>query len=446
MPVNLLNENDLNRYLCDIVYRGGPVIPVVSDWLSQSDKIHLYKDAIVRAMTLQWMKHRLKNHLKQDTDAPFFMPVMYRDSLPDWAKFHLKQGGTVYKFNVDHIPYKLQEKIEYIRDFLYASAESYVDKLLIKAEQTNQQPKARLDYLKTSNELNTFSKAYMKSVQWHKLMELHAHKQHFEQMLLQQSLSGTQKIMTMSDGLYITQLLSPEALDFETQCMGHCIGTGGYDADVLTGAVQIYSLRDKNGMPHVTFEVKNGCVKQCKGKGNKAPILKYIPYIQEFVNANHFEIEGDIKHMGLIKQDGRYYNIWDLPQGFVVKCDIDLSEMGLTQLPNLSDVRVKGDFICNGNVLQNLQGAPKYVEGHFDCHQNTLTTLEGAPQIVLGSFICCCNRLATLNGAPSYVGGVFDCEFNQLENVNGKPSFIGSHFYAPRAFMPRFYAESMQRC
>jgi hypothetical protein len=47
-----------------------------------------------------------------------------------------------------------------------------------------------------------------------------------------------------------------DALKYEGETMGHCVG--GYCPDVSEGRSRIYSLRDENGQPHVTIEVKPG--------------------------------------------------------------------------------------------------------------------------------------------------------------------------------------------
>ena len=47
-----------------------------------------------------------------------------------------------------------------------------------------------------------------------------------------------------------------EALNSEGDTMGHCVG--GYCPDVLRGNMRIFSLRDAQGMPHVTVETRPG--------------------------------------------------------------------------------------------------------------------------------------------------------------------------------------------
>ena len=149
-----------------------------------------------------------------------------------------------------------------------------------------------------------------------------------------------------------------EALKYEGDTMGHCVG--GYCPDVLEGRSRIYSLRDARGEPHVTVEVAptqyaprwekvkpylesareqvmkdrmaNGLpltdqyeneierlveayaskmalentppeIRQIKGKQNAAPKADYLPYVQDFVKSGQWSDVGDLKNTGLYKID-----------------------------------------------------------------------------------------------------------------------------------------------
>ena len=128
------------------------------------------------------------------------------------------------------------------------------------------------------------------------------------------------------------------------------------------------------------------------------------------------------------EQAGKTYNLYDLPKGFVIKGDLDLSRQNLTELPDLSDVVVKGSFICYCNKLTSLKGAPKEVGKSFDCSNNGLTSLEGATEVVGENFCCQYNHLTSLEGAPQKVGGCFNCNDNQLTSLEGAPEVVGGYF------------------
>ena len=142
-----------------------------------------------------------------------------------------------------------------------------------------------------------------------------------------------------------------DALKYEGETMGHCVG--GYCPDVAQGKSRIYSLRDSKGAPHVTIEVKPGFeidrspddlaqwldtpegakilkdhpealedfmigsdeklrqvapelfnkppeIVQIKGKANAKPKDAYIPFVQDFVKGGQWSKVGDLGNTGLI--------------------------------------------------------------------------------------------------------------------------------------------------
>ncbi len=114
----------------------------------------------------------------------------------------------------------------------------------------------------------------------------------------------------------------------------------------------------------------------------------------------------------------------------VIRGSVDFSYQQLTELPDLSDVKVLGGFNCSYNRLQTLKGAPKYVSGNFYCSNNQLQTLKGAPKYVSGNFYCNSNQLQTLEGAPKHIGVFFSCDNNsQLTTLKGLPKYIGGDLF-----------------
>ena len=119
-----------------------------------------------------------------------------------------------------------------------------------------------------------------------------------------------------------------EALKYEGDTMAHCVG--GYCDDVASGNSKIFSLRDSNGMPHATVEVRSlsqdfddagdifefamnrninpnsaatkrryaeyvaksklpqDRIVQIEGRKNEAPAKEYLPFIQDFVRSNQW--------------------------------------------------------------------------------------------------------------------------------------------------------------
>lgn len=146
-----------------------------------------------------------------------------------------------------------------------------------------------------------------------------------------------------------------DALSFEGDTMGHCVG--GYCDDVTSGRSRIFSLRDAKGQPHVTIETapkylheladedpeigdlfntyqygydtpdqnlpfnkwvekhapavfnrpRPSDIVQIKGKQNRAPVEDYLPFVQDFVKSGTWGNIGDLRNTGLVKlPDGRF--------------------------------------------------------------------------------------------------------------------------------------------
>jgi hypothetical protein len=137
-----------------------------------------------------------------------------------------------------------------------------------------------------------------------------------------------------------------EALKYEGETMGHCVG--GYCPDVIEGRSRIFSLRDQKGQPYATVETKPNRIQdftartldpdnpaqtlrdrinaeragngdfesygtsllqrlgieppmdivQIKGPKNKAPDAKYLPMIQDFVKSGNWNKVDDLQNTG----------------------------------------------------------------------------------------------------------------------------------------------------
>lgn len=115
--------------------------------------------------------------------------------------------------------------------------------------------------------------------------------------------------------------------------------------------------------------------------------------------------------------------------GILVNGGIDISNMGLRRLPDLSDVTVTGNFDCSHNKLESLVGLPKSIGGDLVVGNNRLTSLEGCPSHVGRGFLCWGNLLTSLRGGPSTVGGIYMCSQNKLESLEGAPEIVPHTFY-----------------
>jgi hypothetical protein len=125
-----------------------------------------------------------------------------------------------------------------------------------------------------------FESALQAQADWHEEMR---RKYQIENMNIPE-IDENRVVFRFSDKEHFLYLLNEKDLKHEGAIMGHCVGGNGYKSKVKNKFSLIFSIRDKNNMPHVTIEVdvKSRRVSQKYGKGNKAPIDKYMIMYGEY--------------------------------------------------------------------------------------------------------------------------------------------------------------------
>jgi len=98
-------------------------------------------------------------------------------------------------------------------------------------------------------------------------------------------------IKDFGDGFKVVKLVGKAAYEREGALMRHCCASYyGLDKEV-------YSLRDKDNMPHCTIEKDQ----QIKGKGNGEVSPKYIGYIVEFLESIGMMVgDNEMKNIGYV--------------------------------------------------------------------------------------------------------------------------------------------------
>ena len=79
--------------------------------------------------------------------------------------------------------------------------------------------------------------------------------------------------LDFGDGFSFVKLITPQAYSREGNLMAHCV------ASYADRGVTVYSLRDKDNMPHCTIEDNV----QIKGKGNGSIHPRYVDYVVRFL-------------------------------------------------------------------------------------------------------------------------------------------------------------------
>lgn len=132
---------------------------------------------------------------------------------------------------------------------------------------------------------------------------------------IQESKDDTVVALDFKDGFKIVQLVGENAYKREGSLMGHCVA-GYYGREV-----KVYSLRDKNNIPHCTMEHDQ----QIKGRGNKDVSTKYVDYIVKFLEHTGMKVrDSEMEHLGYeVVKFGKYtttkcYKDRYLPKGSMV--------------------------------------------------------------------------------------------------------------------------------
>jgi hypothetical protein len=125
-----------------------------------------------------------------------------------------------------------------------------------------------------------FNSAYKSQAVWHGDMML---KHRIENMDIPE-IDEDRVIFRFSDKEHFLYLLTTSDLKREGAIMGHCVGGNNYKSKVKNKSSLILSIRDKDNIPHVTIEVdvNSRSTRQKFGKGNKAPVEKYMRMYSEY--------------------------------------------------------------------------------------------------------------------------------------------------------------------
>ena len=102
--------------------------------------------------------------------------------------------------------------------------------------------------------------------------------------------ADTEVVLDFGDGFKIVKLIGRAAFEREGYLMRHCAGSYADRKNT-----EVFSLRDKNNMPHATMEKD----KQVKGKGNGDIHPKYVDYVVKFLEFTGMEVrDSEMAHLG----------------------------------------------------------------------------------------------------------------------------------------------------
>lgn len=198
----------------------------------------------------------------------------------------------------------------------------------------------------------------------------------------------------LSDGFYLVQLLTPAALDRESNIMQHCVGQGAYDNELPKKGFKILSMRDQYGKPHATLEINDDTsIYQIQGKQNKAPRRDYLDNLIEYFAVKHgdkYSIAGALSdHKLVLSENNEIIDMVNLPKNFVSKTDLNLGSISGAKLPK--GLHVKGFLNCTDSEIISVSSIN--VEGSvmLQC----MNKLKSVSKITVG-------RNLTINHCPEF--------------------------------------------
>jgi hypothetical protein len=249
---------------------------------------------------------------------------------------------------------------------------------------------------------------------------------------LKKSETGSTEVMyTFKDGYTIKKLLDQKELTREGNLMGHCAKDEkqGYFNKIKSKEIELWSLRDASNGPHCTieFDIKEKKVLQIKGKQNEGVVKKYIPYVKEFLQdlskkklILNFDPH-DLLNIGIIEQDGQWYDIFNLPENFTVTGDLYLSNTQIEKLPE--GLTVGGYLYLNGTQIKELPQDLKVGGGLYINY----TDIEVLPQgLKVGGYLDL--RSTKIKELPQdlKVGGYLDLRSTKIKELPQDLKISGS--------------------
>ncbi len=379
--------------------------------LANARYLRVFQDAIASEMVHRWMKTRLWARMTMTPEQcqitnlstgpqPWLVPVS-ADAL-DLKPYEQKcaEQGLLYRFDAQVFAQdtSLLDTLRQIETYLKEKANRVILDAIRQSSSKKGagKPKAliKFDYLEQTYRFDRLEDALnqinreIQDVEKQRRAEMEDVQR--AERFLAASHYGNEKLdIPMPagyEGKYEVLLLkSPKALQFEGDQMGHCVG--GYAKEVRSGEKVIYSIRDAQGYPHVTFELQKGRIQQCKGHGNKSPVAEYQPIVAkviEFLKQKHgsaFDIDGDQNFACCVRHEsGEWFSLFDIPKEynpFVIEGDVRLAGLNLKTLPDLTNVVIEGNLdISNNPCLRSLEGLPQ-VRGTINAANTRFVRFEG---------------------------------------------------------------------
>lgn len=115
--------------------------------------------------------------------------------------------------------------------------------------------------------------------------------------------SGLKEVLDAGNGFTWYELIDEHAFKREGKALQNCIGTHYTAAKCRAENTRIFVLKTPVNETVVGLRIKDHNFQEAKGKNNKPPIAKYMPYVGKFINNFHIRVRGsqnDLTNAGYI--------------------------------------------------------------------------------------------------------------------------------------------------
>jgi hypothetical protein len=238
-------------------------------------------------------------------------------------------------------------------------------------------------------------------------------------------------IAELEDGYSLVRMLTPAALDRESQVMQHCIGNGGYDDELTKEWARFLSLRDASGNPHVTMDISINDdrmnINQIKGKQNAVPIAKYLSILRPWFA----EMKATLTYMPerglMVSSNEEIYHASELPDDFECKRDFRAHELEGARIPERLKVHGHMSIISyDGENTQSHLPEGLYVGGDLTIRSPMIEVIS-KNTTVKGTLRASCSNISAIGEGLTVFG---DCYLanTKIEKLPSKLTVIGKLF------------------
>jgi len=171
----------------------------------------------------------------------------YPDHPPKWLTREMFQNdGPFHRFDPDSLSQDTA-RIDHIIDWIHGALKD--DAAWISDVDGKNRPIKLVQTASLDGAYNRADKAMV--AQANRLRDVFGKSD--KNFYVQEARGDIKTVKRLDGGARIVQLLTPQALDYETSCISHCIGNGNYDDRIKNlDKFQYYSFRDAQNKAHAT--------------------------------------------------------------------------------------------------------------------------------------------------------------------------------------------------